>query len=156
MLPILDYRDYHYMDECLRDQDSLMIDVEIQRCVGLNKNTSYPGEKAEILRKSIYTRVEIKLMTLREVEKLGGMVVEGDLQIRSAVELRGGNQKVAGDIGDKNNPDNVADIIRITGVPYQGEWVVSSIPEHGVLVSSQGAMFYNAYLTRVKGTANGK
>lgn len=156
MLPILDYRDQQYMVDCIKDQASLMVDIEILRCVGINKQNRYPGEKAEIMRKSIFTNAEVKVVSIQETEKLGGMVAGGDLQIRCDVELRGGNVKNPLDIGDKENPENVADIVKITGVPHQGEWVISVIPEHGVLVTGQGAMFYNAYMTRVKGTANGK
>lgn len=155
MIPQLEFADAHYMQDCIADQDSLNVDVEIKRCVGLNKRDSYPGAAPEVLRNTIYTRAEVKIVPLREIPRHGGLLVTGDVAIRCVVELRGVSPQGDLDYGDKENPDTVADIVTLNA-PHQGDWYVVGVPEHAQLMSQQGAVFYNAFLRRVKTGTHGK
>jgi hypothetical protein len=152
--PQLEFKDRVYFDGALEDQDSLMMDIEIRRCIGINANASYPGDKPEILRNSIFVRAEVKPIALGEVEAHGGIQLVSDLNIRSWFELRGTNQK-DWEYGDKVNPSTIADII-LLDAPYQGEWYVVGVPEAGVLVAGQDPMFWNVNIRRIKRGALGK
>jgi hypothetical protein len=156
MIPQLEFYDAHYFRDALSDQDSLMVDVEIRRCIGINKNTDYPGEKPEVLRNSIFTRAELRITSLQEVTRTGGVLMAGDMQMRCDVELRGGGgEQPELDFGDKFNAQNVADIISVKA-PFQGDWYVVGVPETAQLVTQQGAIFWNAYIRRVKTGNRGK
>lgn len=154
MDPILEYRDVHTFQDALDDQDALMLDIEIRRCVGINRNTTYPGDKPEILRNSIFLRAEVKPIALGETESHGGILLVGDLHIRCPLELRGSQQK-DWEYGDRMNPSTVADIV-IIDAPYQGDWYVVGVPEAGRLLGGQGAMFWNGNIRRIRGGASGK
>ncbi len=149
------YRDSNYMRDCLRDQDCFHTTIEIKRCSGLNKNVSYPGAKAELIRRSIYTRAEIKPITLGEVENSGGNLIVGDLEIRCDVELRGGQvEDYHISAGDKIDPDLIADVVKM-GIPYQGEWYVIGIPEPAQIKDTQGVIFWNVNIRRIKTGSHG-
>lgn len=150
----LDYRDALYMKECLRDQDCFNTTIEIKRCVGLNKKINYPGEKPELIRQSIFTRAEIKPITLGEIENSGGDLIVGDLEIRCNIELQSGQlEEHYIPAGDKIDAKRVADIIKIN-IPYQGEWYVIGIPEPCQIRDTQGVTFWNASIRRIKTGAN--
>jgi hypothetical protein len=150
----LDYRDIHYFNDALEDQDALMLDIEIKRCVGLITQDGYPGEQPEVLRNSIFVRAEVKPISMGEVENHGAINLVSDLSIRCWIELHGSQQK-DWEYGDKLNPATVADII-VVDAPYQGEWFVVGIPEPGVLVGGQDPMFWTANIRRIRRGALGK
>lgn len=150
----LDYSDIHYMDECLKDLASLMYDIEILRCVGINKHVDYPGDAPEILRKSIFVSAELRIAPLSESPRNGGTLVMGDMDIRSPIQLRGGNPE-EGDYGDKFNPDNVGDLIKIQA-PLQGTWFVVGVPEEARLIAPGGAVFWRGFIRRIRSGSRGK
>ena len=155
MIPQLDFSDLNYFRDAIADQDSLMIDIIIRRCIGLNKDNGYPGARPEVLRNNIYTRAELSLAVINETSRQGGGLLVGDLHIRCDVQLRGGGDPGETDYGDKINPANVADIITI-GVPYQGDWYVVGAPQFGELVNHHEPVFYNAFLRRIRTGFHGK
>ncbi len=150
----LEYRDFHYFQDTLDDEDALYADIEIKRCVGINAKEGYPGELPLVMRNSIFVRAEVKPITIGETESHGGINHVSDLSIRCWIELRGSQQK-DWEYGDKLNPTTVADIITIDA-PYQGDWYVVGIPEPGVLVAGQGPMFWTANIRRIRRGALGK
>lgn len=151
----LEFRDKHYFQEAIDDQDSLMLDIEIRRCIGINSASGYPGEPPSVLRNPIFTRAEVKPISLGEIETHGAINVVGDLSIRSGVELFGSQQK-DWEYGDKINPKTVADIIIMETAPYQGSWYVVGVPEPGLLEGAQDPVFWRANIRRIRGGALGK
>ena len=153
----LEFRDAHYLNECLLDQDCFATTLEIQRCIGLNKRTGYPGEQAEVIRKSIFIHAEIKAIPLGVIEEAGGTLVVGDLEFRSPIEIQGSQEKEGyNPLGDNIDPDLVADIIVVKGTPYQGRWFAIGVPEPGQVIEGQKALFWNVNIRRLKGHARGK
>ena len=151
----LDYRDAQYMQECLRDQDCFNTTIEIKRCSGLNKRQGYPGAKAELIRRSIFTRAEVKPITLGEVENSGGNLIVGDLEIRCDIELRGGQVPEHHDSpGAKIDPMLIADLVTLD-IPYQGTWYVIGVPEPGQIKDSQGVVFWNINIRRIRTGSRG-
>lgn len=146
MNPLLEFRDKNYFLDCLEDQAPFFKDIIIKRCVGINDRSNYPGEASEMLFQNIYTSAEIKPIPLGEIKKRGGVLVVGDLEIKSVILLKGVNPKDPW-YGDGKNPETVADSI-IVDAPYQGEWYVVGIPLNAQLVAGQGALFSSAAIRR--------
>lgn len=155
MRPQLEFRDAIHFDECLRDQDSLMLDVCILRCIGINETSSYPGNPPEMMRSNIFTRAEVKPIPMGEESRNGAILAVGDLLMRIDVALRGvqGNEYPL--YTGKIDPVNVADILKIDA-PYQGEWFVVGIPEPGQLNANQEPLFWNVNIRRIRRGNNGR
>lgn len=155
MNPILEYKDIGQFQEALNDQDSMLMEIEVNRCTAITRNDAYPGDKPTIVRTVIYTRAEIKVIPIGEIEDAGGILMAGDLLIRTGIELRGSNQKDPNDVGDKTNPETIADVLTLSP-PYQGQWFVVGIPEPGELLNLQAPIFRNVNIRRIKIGAKGK
>lgn len=144
--PLLDFNDADMFVDCLEDQAPLLIDILINRCISIGSASTYPGELPVMTFRKIYTSAEIKPIPLGEVKKRGGVLVVGDLEIKSSVLLRGVNPKDPW-YGDGKNPNTVADTIFIDA-PHQGEWYVVGVPLDAQLMMGQDALFSSAAIRR--------
>lgn len=128
--PQLEPRDILLFEEGWNDEDSLLLDIRIKRCVGMEDRSNYPGEVPKLIFNSIFTRAAVKTIPIGEVKEGNGLVMVGDLLITTRIELRGPQPKGDGVIppNSKMDPTNVADHVFIDA-PYQGEWFVAGIPQ---------------------------
>ena len=125
----LQFFDKNYFDECVRDQNQLLTDVAIRRCIMVEReDPNYPDSKFVPIWKDIQLKADIREVPMSEVAFSGGLLLTGDLQIWIQHDLRG--PSAAHDPGD---PEQYADIILL----YGQEFVVLGVPFVGKGVSPQ-------------------
>ena len=141
---MLEFKDQLYFSECVNDQNSLLVQIKIRRCVNVSRKSNYPDAPLENDYIEIPTRADIREVPISEIAHSGGLLLTGDNQIWTQDMIRG-----PGAGSDVNSAENVADVILLQGF----EWVIVGYPFVGRGVDPQ-IWGYTAYIRRRIGAYN--
>jgi hypothetical protein len=119
---MLEFRDAHYMAECLRDQNQLLVNVIIRRCVLVERKDEYPDSPLVPRYENISIKADVREVPMSEIAHSGGLLLTGDLIIWSREEIRGPTA-----VRDHGDPKAYADTFLINGQEY----VVVGVPFTG-------------------------
>lgn len=121
----LTYADKQYFDECLRDQNDLMVPVTLKRCVSIRRDSAYPDDPPTLEYELISFMADVREVSLQESAFSGGQLIVGDNVIWCQQQLRGPR-----DIStNHDDPNSIADILIISNM----EWTVVGQPLIGRL-----------------------
>ena len=112
----IEFGDMAYFDECIRDQNSLFVEVTIRRCISIQRNSSYPDDPPTMRYVDIPVKADIREVPLNEIAHSGGILLTGD----NTIWIRG--ERLKGPSGNNSSdtfdPEAVADLIIIHNQLY--------------------------------------
>jgi len=125
---MLEPRDAQYFDECIRDQHPMMVPVIVKRCIGIQRDSSYPDDPPTLTYQSTQPiPADLREVSLQETANSGGQLIVGDNVIWLQYQLRG-PRDIENSAG-KDDPESVADTLIISNQ----EWYVVGQPLVGRL-----------------------
>lgn len=119
---MLEFRDRIFFEECVRDQNQLLVNVIIKRCTKVERESAYPDSPLTARYEEIPIKADVREVPMGEIAHSGGLLLVGDLQLWCREEIRGPN--AGRDLGD---PAAYADTFLINGQEY----VVIGVPFTG-------------------------